>query len=56
MGSDPLEASRFHWVFGLAGEGQTPFQIGSTAQAFGSHPAADERYRNQLDRTEQQQS
>jgi len=28
-GSDPLEASRFHWFFGLAGEGQTPFRIGS---------------------------
>jgi hypothetical protein len=28
-GSDPLEASRFRRVFGLAGEGQTPFRIGS---------------------------
>jgi len=28
-GSDPLAASRFHWVFGLAGEGQTPFRIGA---------------------------
>jgi len=25
----PLEASRFYWFFGLAGEGQTPFRIGS---------------------------
>jgi len=28
-GSDPLEASRFHWLFCLAGEGQAPFRIGS---------------------------
>jgi len=28
-GSDPLEASRFHRVFGHAGEGQTPFRMGS---------------------------
>jgi len=28
-GADPLEARRFHWVFGLAGHGQTPFRIGS---------------------------
>ncbi|HBJ36685.1 MAG TPA: glycosyl hydrolase [Planctomycetaceae bacterium] len=28
MGADPLEASRFHSFFGLAGEGQAPFRIG----------------------------
>src|SRR6056297_1686506 len=28
-GSDPLEASRFQGAFCLAGEGQTPFRIGS---------------------------
>ena len=28
-GSDPLEASRFHWFLDRAGEGQTPFRIGS---------------------------
>ena len=28
-GSDPLEATLFYWFFGLAGEGQTPFRIGS---------------------------
>lgn len=26
-GSDPLEANRFHLLFCLAGEGQTPFRI-----------------------------
>ncbi len=30
-GSDPLEASHFHCVSGLAGEGQTPFRTGSKA-------------------------
>jgi hypothetical protein len=28
-GSDPLEASPFYWFYGLTGEGQTPFRIGS---------------------------
>ncbi len=28
-GSDPLEAIRFHWLFLLAREGQTPFRTGS---------------------------
>lgn len=28
-GSDPLEASRLHWMFGLAGEGLTPFRTDS---------------------------
>jgi len=33
-GSDPSEESRFHWFLGRAGEGQTPFRIGSeTASA-----------------------
>ncbi len=32
-GSDPLEASRFFSVIGLAGEGQTPFRTGMMGDA-----------------------
>jgi len=39
MGADPLEAIRFHWVFGLAGESQTPFRIGSKRLAGGESSA-----------------
>ena len=28
-GADPLEASRLDWFYGLTGEGQPPFRIGS---------------------------
>lgn len=35
-GAGPLEATRFHWLFGLAGEGQAPFRIGSKISAIAS--------------------